>query len=682
MENKEKFHSPNPRAVKMAVSLPSWLSRAADALRQLADRPWTLFLLLLALNALARPCSITAHDARLYSLQVLNQAEPGAYADDIFLRYGSQDQYSLFSRVAGPLAAGLGLRMAFLLLYFVFNTLFVFALFRLIRALFDDPVIATLALVYLVTAPLTYGGGDIFMVHEQFFTPRLIGTTLTLFALERLVRRHFLQAAALFLAAGMVMHPLMAFGGVLIWVGYVACTYLPTRVFAWSVLGTAFVGAMALPYDPASLFGTLDADWHQQIRIAVGYNYPDTWSSKDWLNVAVSMALPIVACVCFYPADAERRRFFLIAALAGAAGLAVTVAASMLPFALLFQGQPYRVLWILKVMQVPLGFLLIARWSQGPIIGKLATLALVGFFCVTHYIPQELTIFAMAMPISLLLGRLGEQRDWWYAAARAFVFGAIGWMAYRWWFFVANREVIGQNFDLNELVLFDLVSPIFVIVMVSVIASRSTLPSFAPMRWAAIAVILLIPATMFAIEISPTFQRNHTRLGPDISFLREFIQSHPTPDGGLPRLYCSHGRTDLLWIDVKATSYFSILQTAGVMFNRRTAAEIDRRIDRIAKFEMAAQRRDALFLDDAKKIGMANLFRIPFDSPAPTADDLIRLCQEPGLDFVAIPEEFLGLYSAGNGRIFVYECYKVKNSSLSARVAASAAISPVARSGR
>ena len=65
---------------------------------------------------------------------------------------------------------------------------------------------------------------------------------------------------------------------------------------------------------------------------------------------------------------------------------------------------------------------------------------------------------------------------------------------------------------------------------------------------------------------------------------------------------------------------------------------------------------------------MENLFQIPFDSPPPTQDDLVRLCREPGLDFVAIPQEFPGLYSASNGRIFVYECYKLKGLALSARM--------------
>src|SRR6516165_8248279 len=341
----------------MPVSLPGWLTRASDEIRRLADRPWTLFFIVLAMNAIARPCSITAHDARLYSLQALNQAEEGAYSDDVFLRYGSQYQFTFFARVVGPMVAAMGLRLAFFVLYIALNTLFIFALFRLVRALIADTLISTLALIFLVTAPLNYGGYDIFTVHEQFFTPRIIGTTLTLFALERLLRQHF-TAASVLLVAGALMHPLMAFGGVMIWVGCVACAYLSQRALVGLFIAASLCSAavLCIPTVGDRLFGTMDDDWHRMVRIAVGYNYPDTWTLKDWINLAVSFALPIAACFSLYLADPVRRRFIAIVTLAGAVGFVVTVAASILPYALLFQGQPYRVLWILKVFQAPLGF--------------------------------------------------------------------------------------------------------------------------------------------------------------------------------------------------------------------------------------------------------------------------------------------------------------------------------------
>jgi hypothetical protein len=654
---------------KMAVSLPGWLTRACDEIRRLADCPWTLFFILLAMNAIARPCSITAHDARLYSLQALNQAEDGAYAGDVFLHYGSQDQFTFFARVAGPMVATMGLRPAFFVLYLIFNTLFVFALFRLVRALIDDTLISTLALIFLVTAPLNYGGYDIFTVHEQFFTPRIIGTTLTLFALERMLRQHF-TAALVLLVAGAVMHPLMAFGGLMVWAGFVACTYLPRPVLV-GMLVVGLIGGVLVLGIPAlgtRLFGTMDDDWHQIIRIAVGYNYPDTWPLKDWINLAVSFVVPIAACFSLYRDDPVRRRFFIIIILASAVGFGVTVAASMLPYALLFQGQPYRVLWILKVLQAPVGFLLIARWSQSSgLYANVAALALLAFFCVIHYIGQELLIFALAVPLSVVVSRMSEERtsgDWWvYGVGRGFVLGALGWMAYRWWFFLGQRNLIVQFFDLNEWVLFDLVSPIFLILALC-LATRfwQVASEMGPIRWSAVAVGLLMPIALFAAEVSPAFQRDHSRLGSDMAFVRGFVSEREATGGRYPSVYWPVNRPDLLWIDVKATSYFSILQTAGVMFNKDTAHEIERRCTLVSKFEMAQQRQETVFLDDGRKVGMENLFKVEFNCPAPTREDLLRLCREPGLDYVVIPQEFPGLYSATNGRVYVYECYKVLRS--------------------
>jgi hypothetical protein len=663
----------------MPATLPAWLTSAADALRRLAERPWTLFVLLLALNAIARPCSVTAHDARLYSLQVMNAAENSAYAGDVFLRFGSQDQFSLFSRMVAPMAATLGLRLAFFALYLVFNTLFILGLFRLVRALVDDALVSTLALVYLVSAPLNYGGHNIFAVHEQFFTPRLIGTTMTLFALERIVRQQFLLALA-FLLVGVLMHPLMAFGGVMIWTGCIVGAYLPTRAII-GVAASSLIGGVVLLCLPIAghLFGTMDDDWHQMIRLTVGYNYPDSWSLKDWINLTASFALPIAGCFALYQDDPVRRRFLVVVALAGAVGFLATLAASMLPYALLFQGQPYRVLWILKVLQIPLGFLLIARWSQAQALSaQIAALGLVGYFCVTNYIAPELLVIAAAVLVSLGISRLADEQNnpgwWWLAIARGFVLGASAWMAYRWWFFATQRDMLIRHFDLNEWVLFELISPIFAIVGLCVAIRFAQ--NFSIVRWSAIAVALLIPIGLFASETSPTFTRDYSRLGSDIAFLRDFVKARSAETSRHPSIYCPINRTDLIWIDVKATSYFGVIQTAGVMFNRRTAEEIERRSKVVAKFEMAREREEMVFPDEGARLVAEKLFGVSFDCPAPSLDDLIRLCQEPGLDYVAIQQEFPGLYAATNGRLFVYECYQVNRLRFSARVEASRATSP------
>ena len=84
------------------------MDSAVASLRSLGQRPWTLFAYLLALNALAYPYAGITHDARLYAMQVQNRIASGAYNDDLFFRYGSQDSYSLFSTLVAPVAASWG----------------------------------------------------------------------------------------------------------------------------------------------------------------------------------------------------------------------------------------------------------------------------------------------------------------------------------------------------------------------------------------------------------------------------------------------------------------------------------------------------------------------------------------------------------------------------------------------
>ena len=69
---------------------------------------------------------------------------------------------------------------------------------------------------------------------------------------------------------------------------------------------------------------------------------------------------------------------------------------------------------------------------------------------------------------------------------------------------------------------------------------------------------------------------------------RELFVDHPCP-----------GHGNLRRFDVHATSYFDVLQTAGVMFHRKTADEIERRIALVNTFEMARQQKEAIFLDEA-----------------------------------------------------------------------------------
>lgn len=62
----------------------------------------TLLMLCVLTWALSHPYRGLIHDARLCTLQAMAQLHPETLASDVFLRFGSQDAYTVFS----PLHAG------------------------------------------------------------------------------------------------------------------------------------------------------------------------------------------------------------------------------------------------------------------------------------------------------------------------------------------------------------------------------------------------------------------------------------------------------------------------------------------------------------------------------------------------------------------------------------------------
>ncbi len=68
-----------------------------------------------ALWLATRPYQGIANDAQLYTLQALNALQHGHFDHDLYLRFGSQDQFTLFSAVYEPFLAAFGLSTGVLL---------------------------------------------------------------------------------------------------------------------------------------------------------------------------------------------------------------------------------------------------------------------------------------------------------------------------------------------------------------------------------------------------------------------------------------------------------------------------------------------------------------------------------------------------------------------------------------
>lgn len=660
---------------------------AAVALARLADRPGCLLALLLALNALARPYANLVHDARLYSVQVLNHLEHGAYNDDLFLRYGSQDQFSIFSCIVAPLVGLLGLRTAFFLLYLLCNTFFYFALIRLVRALVPDRAVGVAALLFVAVASLPFGGLNVFVVNESFLTPRILANSLVILALERILNDRYFAALGLIVAA-MLMHPLMAFGGLLIWAGCLATARLNGRLLAVLLMGSCAIAVAVLAFEPlgVALFGRMDPEWREMVRDASAYNFPSEWTLHDWVNLSVSLAVPVWALVGLPALDSRRRRLIAVAIAVGIAGMCGTALGAELPYALLFQGQPYRALWILKLLEVPLGFCLIRRWAGAA--GwprRVVALGLLFYFSVTVTVGIELVLPLFVLAILLVRAwAVGEplRGRVWRLAAFSVIATAMLWSAFKWCVLVIFRDALLDRLDALDYAqrFIDHLGPCAWLLGVAMLAVPLTRLRPRPAAFAASFALAALgyQAVMFVVVNAPDFRAAHTQYGADVAFTRDFLARRQKGESSLPTVYSDWGRIDYVWVDLHTKSYFDWAQVVGVLFNRQTAAEGRRRAALVSRFEMQRLRKEAAFIPEPFKEALSRLFHDDFDGPPPTLDDIARLCEEPGLDYVVVRKEFPGLVAADNGRVFIYECRQVR--AALGRSAASPALAD-ARSG-
>ncbi len=152
-------------------------------------------------------------DSEYYTLQALHFLHPERYAHDLFFAYGSQDQFTLFSRLYGPLIGMMGLARSNMLLTLIGQAVWFGGVAHLVRAsrAYLDPFTA-LAGVMLIPG----AAGLLFHYGEQVLTPRIYAEGMTLWAMGELWRGRRWRSAA-WLIGGMMLHPLMVVPGWGMW---------------------------------------------------------------------------------------------------------------------------------------------------------------------------------------------------------------------------------------------------------------------------------------------------------------------------------------------------------------------------------------------------------------------------------------------------------------------------------
>lgn len=324
---------------------------------------WLVFLLAAsAWMLLAHPYEGLRHDGVLYFGQSLLHSRVPALDHDVFFAAGSQDRYSIFAHLMGPLYVAVGqpaAHMGVLLTGWLATGAAVLALL----ARFEPSGSASWwgLLAVAVMSPI-YGGGWIFSYSEPFVTARSFAEPLLLWSLVALMSGRRAVAVGLQAFAGL-FHPLMALPIVAItWCYFVRTDWR----WLWLLIAlpaVLFAGAADLsPW--SSLFQTYDPYWWALVSTGNHQVLIGNWTLEDKLTVVLDLAM-LIAVTRLRADDAGTR--LLMAIVATTLGLLAISAlcADVFRSVLLTQSQLWRVHWIAHLTATALSpWLAATLWAR------------------------------------------------------------------------------------------------------------------------------------------------------------------------------------------------------------------------------------------------------------------------------------------------------------------------------
>lgn len=578
--------------------------------RDVALRSFAWCALVIACFILAHPYAGIVHDNVLYLVQALLRLNPDVYGGDAFFRWGSQDRYTLFSPIYSALIVHLGLENATVTLLLLAQGLFLAASYALVRALIP-PGLHGFSMLFVACSLGLYGGLFLFRVAEPFVTPRTFVEAASLCAFALLVSGRPGWAMVL-LAAGALLHPLIALTAMIYWWLYLL---VEDRRWWW-LLGLAVIPAAAglvgiVPF--TKLFQSFDGKWLAILVEDNGNVFLTLWRHADWAMLAFDAAVLFVA---LHFAKAEARRAFKAALATAAATLGATfIFADLLHNVLIASLQPWRALWILYWMAaVALPFVVVRMWREGSAGRVVAGLLLFGF--VTRGLTTSLAASMVAIVLFHYRHLVAISPRIANIALCALAAGAF-----------ANWAAIALR--VYQYAPVDSVTPIMDFAIRALSKPLPLLVFASATVWFGLARrhraggVALVAAGFLALAVAGWDQRTP---------FRHYIESTEPGSHPFSRIVAPdqevlwHGDAIAPWIMMQRRSYFSDAQKAAQVFNREFAVELNRRKKALAVLSLQ---------DDLCKL-MNHLNRRN-DSCEPDLESLRAVCREAGnLDFIVL----------------------------------------------
>jgi hypothetical protein len=551
-----------------------WLRRAASILAR------TDTLQLIAMTACVaaiwlatRRYSGIIHDSLLYTVQALHAIYPGRFDSDLYFKYGSQDQFTIFTYIYAPAIEWLGLSRANIVLTILGQAMWLAGLAYFIRGFEQRPTHLLMMVAVVLALPATYGFGLIFSYGEPFLTPRLPAEAMTMLAMGLLVRNRPLLAVAM-VCLSAALHPIMTLPGL-----GVIFVQKAVRQWRWWVVGAAaavlFVGLGAVGIAPFSRVVTLfDPEWFDVVRQRLEFAFISEWGVVDYCLIIATASL--FALVWLLSAQ-QARTFLLPTAVVGIGGLLISLfGADIIRNVLVLNVQPWRVLWLATLVSHALLLPVFERLLADR--GDRSRLLLAGmvtgvvFLAMARLFAGAVLLAAPVLLATALLGawlRLGGRVHYPLARfiAMVIISVAIGGAFYLTAIFIRFNMAWPRGFLLSvgEFILSGAALGIALSIGLRTSISRRIL------ALQTFVAIVLVCIGLFGWDQRRPWGR--------------FIEATGTGQSSLDSLFPEQANVywesglNLMWLRLKRPAYFSCVQGTGVMFFRSTAVDYEHRIE-------------------------------------------------------------------------------------------------------
>jgi len=592
----------------------------------------------------SRPYPGIVGDAQLYVLQTLATLNPHPLGDDLFLRFGSQNNFTLFPHLVAPLVTWFGLEAAAAGITLASALLLLVSGWCLARCL-SNARLAWLAVGLLIGMQGWYGADQVFRFDELYLNARVPAEVLSIVALVCACLGRWLPAL-LCACVAMMIHPVMAAPGLGLLVLLAIDKRAPDRYRYVAATVTAVAGALLLAMVVRLLAPDPGPDhplWITMIRSRTPFLFVQEWLLADWLRNAMVFASLAVTADALKRAEAGRVAYF--ATVIGLAGIGLAALASLTDgFDLLLVAQTWRWTWLSSfVALILLPATLATLWKSGT-SGRAAALLLASGWALYNYSGGAVALGAAVLWFAR--GHLdGRSERAQIAGGSIAAIAAVGVLL------TLGVQAIPLSLDVNSapgwvqriVNLAGLAGPMLLIVSLAwfgAVAARSTL---APTIVGVVSVIALTGLVPY----------NSSRLVGQSYSEQQRAAFAPWREAIPPSAEVFWQDPVAAWVLLGRKSFLSGSQSAGLLYSPVAAREFARRSRSLSAWANPGWWiLAALDADDA---------------PKPLSHEILRAaCKDPELDFVVDTND-LGSSSLraewpGNGQfVYLYDCSRFRH---------------------